>query len=51
MSFAIRHTVGTVFVCFSLVFMPFSMACGQEQDVKLDPKLQDYKKVSECLGR
>ncbi len=50
MSFAIRHTVGTVFVCFSLVFMPFSMACGQEQDVKLDPKLQDYKKVSGVSG-
>lgn len=50
MSFAIRHTTGKMIAAVCLISLSFSTAIAQNQDIKLDPKLPDYKKVSGVSG-
>lgn len=50
MSFSIRHAVLMMTALFCLAFQPVSAVFAQQQDVKLDPKLPDYKKVAGVSG-
>ncbi len=50
MSLSIRHFVAPALATVCLFVLPTVAAFAQQQEVKLDPKLPDYKKVSGVSG-
>ncbi len=50
MSFAIRHAIGMMIAVVCLIAQSSSTLVAQNQDIKLDPKLPDYKKVAGVSG-